>query len=230
MKHIVKVSTQEALDALTSFAQNHGTWDAVCADQSAETRTRYLSIKTALGAEQFCVCCYCESRVTVESDDSHVEHLKPRSRFPQDTFDYQNLSCSCQGGRGTDAHCGHHKGGDYDAALFVSPHNPDIEQLFRYNSEGGVAARDGAHEAQGQWMIQILNLDCPRLNNMRRSHGRGLLETIDALINSGDEDVIDELALTYLIPDGAQNLHPFYSVSRQIFGARGDAVLALFEE
>jgi hypothetical protein len=79
-------------------------------------------------------------------------------------------------------------------------------------------------------MIRTLNLDCPRLTNMRRSHAAGLQTAIQGMIDAGAIDDIDDLALSYLTSNNDGKLQRFFSVSRQIFGDRSDAILGLLEE
>ena len=38
------------------------------------------SVHESLMREQGFICCYCESWISM--DDSHIEHFRPRSRFP----------------------------------------------------------------------------------------------------------------------------------------------------
>lgn len=40
------------------------------------------------------LCCYCESRVGVV-EFGHIEHRKPKKKFPEDTYDWDNLHLAC---------------------------------------------------------------------------------------------------------------------------------------
>ena len=66
-------------------------------------------VHRSLLREQGYICCYCESRVQV--NDSHIEHFRPRSRYPGLALDYENLHCSCllDLKPGQPRHCGHEK-------------------------------------------------------------------------------------------------------------------------
>jgi hypothetical protein len=79
-------------------------------------------------------------------------------------------------------------------------------------------------------MIQTLNLDCPRLANMRRSYAAGLQTAIQGMIDADAVNGIDDLALAYLTPSKDGKLQRFFSLSRQIFGDRADALLGLLKE
>jgi uncharacterized protein (TIGR02646 family) len=191
----------------------------------------YTPVKAALRAEQQYLCYYCEARL----GDDHIEHFCPRhgphgnaSRM----FEYTNLGCSCNGGTDRNRHCGHYKGQQYDPMRFVTPCGEDSGKLFAYTVDGGIGCvlgLEAAEQARATYMIRTLNLDCPRLANMRRSHARALQHAIQGMIDAGAVDQIDDLALSYLTPDNEGRLRPFYSLSRQLFGTRAEVVLGLLE-
>jgi uncharacterized protein (TIGR02646 family) len=39
-------------------------------------------------------CCYCEARIGVVAFE-HIEHRRPKKKFPQDTFNWRNLHLAC---------------------------------------------------------------------------------------------------------------------------------------
>lgn len=40
------------------------------------------------------LCCYCESQIGIV-DFGHIEHRKPRRKYPESTFDWNNLHLAC---------------------------------------------------------------------------------------------------------------------------------------
>jgi uncharacterized protein (TIGR02646 family) len=50
-----------------------------------------------------CLCPYCERKIKVKA--SHIEHIRPKSKFPSLTFSYNNLMVSCNDPNT----CGHYK-------------------------------------------------------------------------------------------------------------------------
>lgn len=52
------------------------------------------------------LCCYCEARVGVV-EYGHIEHRKPKRRFPKSTYDWKNMHLSC-------TFCNIHKGNKYN--------------------------------------------------------------------------------------------------------------------
>lgn len=215
-------------ELLTWQGSGH-TWNDFARDEAS-----YKPVKVSLQAEQQHLCCYCETGFDVA--DSHIEHFQPRNGpygVPTLTFDYANLGCSCNGGTERNRHCGHHKSQEYDLSRFVNPSAEDSGRLFAYTVDGGIGGIPGlspTDQARVHYMIRTLNLGCPRLANMRRSHAVGLQTAIQGMIDAGAIDDIDDLALSYLTSNNDGKLQPFFSVSRQIFGDRAYAVLGLLEE
>lgn len=56
---------------------------------------KHEDIKKALVKTYKKCCCYCESPIGVQTYE-HIEHLKPKSIFPDKCFDWDNLHLSCQ--------------------------------------------------------------------------------------------------------------------------------------
>ena len=61
----------------------------------AETRWQSFKYKAPLSDklfdEQYGLCAYTELRLDEDESGDHIEHVKPKSSFPKNTFDYQNL-------------------------------------------------------------------------------------------------------------------------------------------
>lgn len=123
-------------------------------------------IHDALIDEQGFVCCYCESRI--RRGNSHVEHFRPKKRFPDGQLDYSNLHCSClrEQSPGEPDHCGHRKGDWFDENLLVSPLQDGCEKRFMFTANGEIFPRSGDDEA-ARATIERLGLDLPKLNALR---------------------------------------------------------------
>jgi len=168
-------------------------------------------VADSLRSEQHHLCCYCEVQIT--GTDSHVEHLVPRSRDVGKTYDYGNLAASCNGGTGQDCHCGHRKGGDYDPALFVSPHSPAADGLFTYRLDGSIGPANTQSPTAADYMRSLLGLDCPSLTGRRHRHARQLIESLGA---TPEPSLIAWACTYYLQPDAAGKLRQFPSLSRTL--------------
>lgn len=123
-------------------------------------------VHEALMTEQGYICCYCESSVT--KDDSHVEHFRPRGRFPHHDLDYENLHCSCLRtvSPGDPVHCGHRKGSWFDSELLISPLQQGCEKRFIFAPNGEIRPRRSDDRAAAT-TIKWLGLDLPKLNRLR---------------------------------------------------------------
>jgi len=61
---------------------------------SLKSKYAHPSIKEALLKETNGKCAYCESSFTA-TDYGHIEHIEPKSKFPNKIFEWTNLTLSC---------------------------------------------------------------------------------------------------------------------------------------
>ena len=172
-------------------------------------------VDAELRLEQQGLCCYCESAIV--PDNSHIEHMEPRSSNAARTYDYDNLAISCNGGRGE--HCGHHKDDRHrnpdvawDVQTFSPPHAPHTCTLFSYLPNGAIEPSLVAEE-KAKYLIGYMGLDCARLNDRRRQHARNLVAMLG---DACDPDILTWLRQDYLQTDANGCLKPYYSLSKAI--------------
>ncbi|MBE9198812.1 MULTISPECIES: retron system putative HNH endonuclease [unclassified Nodularia (in: cyanobacteria)] len=143
-------------------------------------------VHDALLKEQGYICCYCGMAVTRAT--SHIEHLQPRSTYPDLSLEYTNLIASCQG-ESTEpppvpVHCGHQKKYWYDEHLMVSPLKINCADFFHYPASGEILpTNDPEKTAAAKTTIEKLALNINKLQNMRKL-------AIDAAL-LGIEDLTD---------------------------------------
>jgi uncharacterized protein (TIGR02646 family) len=137
-------------------------------------------VEDALLKEQGYICCYCESRVSKEN--SHIEHLQPKSKYPDLMFEYGNLLASCQ--RGSEypppkpSHCGPHKDNWYDKHLLVSPLDETCTDFFRFTEAGEILpTHDLSKATAAKTTIEKLGLNIDKLRRQRR-------KVIEAILDS----------------------------------------------
>ena len=123
--------------------------------------SEYGEVKEQLIAEQLGMCCYCE--VILSLSDCHIEHLKPKSRYPQERFAYGNLLASCNSKKS----CGHKKGTWYHPDM-VSPLTIGCEQRFTYTLDGRMIPSDKEDKSALE-TIEQLGLNCATLKDRRKS-------------------------------------------------------------
>lgn len=110
--------------------------------------------------EQNFLCCYCEAKVTL--DNSHVEHIKPKDMDEDSlTFDYSNLSVSCDGECFHDKRltCGHKKENKFNELDFLNPTKVvDIREYFIYTDNCYIGASN-KNEKKAKYTMQLLQLN-----------------------------------------------------------------------
>lgn len=113
-------------DELTSAIAQYGSFSALPLKEKSIISKRYgdSSIRQALQGKR-AKCVYCESPLNV-SGDEQVEHYYPKSRYPEQTFVWDNLFPACM-------ICNRSKG-DFDTKNnpFVHPVDDDPEDHFTY--------------------------------------------------------------------------------------------------
>jgi len=117
-----------------------------------------------LEKEQQHACCYCEKGITPDNidTDSHLDHVRPRDKFPQFKNDYHNLVVSCQ----TPGRCGNAKGSQFNNHFIVpTEENPGDYLTYFINGE----MRAIANNKKANVTIEMLNLNAPRLVGARRA-------------------------------------------------------------
>ncbi len=142
----------------------------------------------ALIAEQGGLCCYCQSLVS--ADNSHIEHLLPRTLYPELQLDYANLLCSCgrpHGHTSMPDHCGHAKA---EKELPITPLQQDCGTHFIYSSDGTIAPANSLDTPAAE-TIRILKLNSEELVAARKA-------TIDTFIDDSGIDDWDSYARAFL--------------------------------
>ncbi len=167
--------------------------------------------RNKLKHQQQGLCAYTEFNISAfvslassTQNGCHIEHIKPKSRFPTETFDYENLIVSIldahdlrsikQGelsvsNQGPDdkSHLnyfgGHAKLHFYDDNLFISPTDQNCGCFFAFLEESGAMVPspnlDDAEQEKAKYTIDLLNLNHPYLKNQRRLRMAEVRDDID---------------------------------------------------
>ncbi|MEA2018376.1 MAG: retron system putative HNH endonuclease [Campylobacterota bacterium] len=131
-----------------------------------------------LDNEQNYLCGYCESKVIL--DNSHLEHIKPKSLDEENlTFNYNNIIVSCEGKcyttDNTPESCGHKKLDEFDEELFLNPTTQnDIRAYFTYESNGTINP-SGLNDNKSSYTINLLKLNTFN-NNLQEARKISLRE------------------------------------------------------
>ena len=221
-------------------------------DPEATLRWKRFSEKRLISKylldRQFGLCCYTELNLTdfahEQNSGYHIEHEKPKSLFPQLTFDFGNLLLCALNSQDLEhilAHLqfgGHFKKSKYDAQLFISPHQYNCREFFVYSSSTGEItpnlSRSTAEQQKAQYTIDLLNLNAPFLKAERLQWLQEIEDCLEPFIDSGDKASIELIAETELLPyerehpqlmHSCSQLRKFHSAVRSIFGAVGEMVI-----
>jgi len=196
-------------------------------------RNHKAKVQENLLDEQYGLCCYSEIRADLEGLGYHIEHLRPKSLYPAQTFDYTNLAASALSSNDLttfktikeETFGGHAKLSKFDPALFVSCHDLDCARYFAYLSDGRVVASDNLNNLEkdrANYNIGLLNLNSPYLTNRRRRWYDELDKLIEEHIDKNWS--IEHLAAIDLVPSNGR-LSQFFSLTRQFFGQVAEQVI-----
>ncbi len=123
-------------------------------------------------------CAYCEASLNITSS-AYIDHFRPRSLFPELTFEYNNLNYSCQ-------ICNRNKSDSWNKDYFnPSEENPEKHIVFR----GLLACK---LDDRGQKMIDLLKINETKRLKLKEKTYEGMLYSIinaKSIINLVDKDV-----------------------------------------
>ncbi len=201
MKTVVKSMPEP--DNLAAFrtADPNGAWEDLRNGALHHGHEALQEIYSRTIRDQKGLCAYCECRIRVE-DTLHrrIEHFHPKSDRSSNKnwdLDWQNMLAVCDGGTRSghplpkNMHCDARKGSVvYDGNLLnplLLPLFPSLFAIHKRTGElkadkracAGVTIRNnhcGTTKALVENTIEILNLNCPRLSDLRLA----VVEAIDA--------------------------------------------------
>lgn len=109
--------------------------------------------------EQKGICCYCCA--SLEYENAHNEHIRPRDSYPDLSMDYNNMLASCRN-RNT---CGMKKGSQFEEKKFVSPLEHGCEDEFIFEPDGTIVGKT----IRGIYTVNLLNLNTYALKAARQA-------------------------------------------------------------
>jgi flagellum-specific peptidoglycan hydrolase FlgJ len=122
---------------------------------------------------------YCEGKFEHNSY-SHVEHIKPKAKFPELKFSWDNLGFSCQV-------CNTNKGEKYNETTpFIDPYSENPEDyivfllFYLFPKQGS---------EQGEYTIKELDLNRPNLIERRKERIDKLNVMINATYRTSSENL-----------------------------------------
>lgn len=156
--------------------------------EALKTDYKYPENKKALLESSFGKCIYCESKIT-HIDYGDVEHIKPKSKYPQLKFEWSNLGIACTKCNRT------FKNDNYDEYTpFINPFEED-PSVFLIAAGAFLFQKRGSE--RGEITIHGLGLNRPELIEKRQSKIDIINKAIDACFKTKNP-TIKKLALESL--------------------------------
>ena len=127
-------------------------------------------------------CAYCEDEINTKDGNSHLEHFRQQSRYPQGTFSWSNIFGSCDRSKS----CGRQKDkqAKYCHRDLIKMDEEDPENFLVFLPDGNVDPAEGlspADENRAKETIRIFNLNGP-LRQDRKKAVNGYLETAEDFV------------------------------------------------
>jgi uncharacterized protein (TIGR02646 family) len=159
----------DLLQALRRYRRVRGArpkQDAGRALRLAEECYRHPQVKQALVELFHGKCAYCESKIP-HVDYGHIEHYRPRWRFPGLTFDWSNLLLACGTCNGA-GHKGDRFPAEDEGGPLVNPceDDPSKHLDFRFDRDTRLASVYGK-TPRGITTEKVLGLNRPELRAFR---------------------------------------------------------------
>ena len=120
---------------------------------------RHEEVKDALIKSSFEKCAFCEGK-PAENGNIEVEHYKPKSLYPDSTFEWSNYLPACRKCNGTKL--------DHDTISepIVNPYDINPDEVFYY-SDIQIKAVENQNQEIGTKTIQVCGLNSVRLMKPR---------------------------------------------------------------
>lgn len=172
------VWTKSLIDAVNSY----GGYSHIpkSEKESLLSHYRHKDIQEALSKSSFCKCAFCESKVDV-SGYMEVEHLAPKSIYPQLAFNWDNLLPACR-------KCNASKSA-YDTVTepIIDPSKLDPEMFLTYDCLPICPKENPSGTELAQRTIEECDLNRTSLYEARASLLKALTEYMDELKDKMDE-------------------------------------------
>jgi len=180
-----KLERPKAPDCLEDFQHGRNNWSYV-SHNDKEVIWQQLDVM------QQKRCAYCENTLQDKKGNrkAHIEHLRQRNRYPQGTFQWDNLFGSCNRNNS----CGNYKDRLplYNHADIIKMDIEDPEHFFLFVSDGTIVIRSELSEQdkdRAQETLRVFNLDSMNgsLRHMRKIAIQGYLQTAEELLQLATE-------------------------------------------
>ena len=152
-------------------------------------RYRHSDVRIALDKMYGGRCCYCESEIGVVAD-GHIEHRKPKRRFPGHCFDWNNLHLACP-------KCNQAKGDNWKARAPILDAVVDIpiDKHLTYGLKDVLGVIRSVRTPRGKTTVDDTDLNREKLRNARTQVFVGVMGVMAELKDAGRSPRVAELRL-----------------------------------
>ncbi|TCS38084.1 retron system putative HNH endonuclease [Reinekea marinisedimentorum] len=224
MRKVNRVSTTQALEnkrlnPLATASEAVKAWKRFRSPHKKEIRESFLR-------EQEGLCAYTEILISSSRYGCHIEHIRPKTGYPELTFEPDNLIiCSLSD---TDLRTinkeeyfgGHYKRAFLDEEKFLFCTECNVNEFIVYLSSGEVfpnASLEAEEIKKAEYTIELLNLNSPVLVHKRKQWIEYIDGEIEFLESSG-LDVADFIGGLLEIDQSSGHLQqPFISITQSRF-------------
>ncbi|WP_343808397.1 hypothetical protein [Marinobacterium maritimum] len=176
------------LGALKAAIANYGSYKKIPEKEKQKLISHYRndSVRSALIKSSFGKCAFCEC-IPSEGGNFEIEHFKPKSIYPDLTFDWVNFLPACRKCNGSkDSH-------DTGAEPIINPYDIDPKYVF-YFEDIVIKAVESPLKETADKTIEVCGLNTVRLWKPRaeilvslRIFSRAIEEAIEELKNADTE-------------------------------------------
>lgn len=189
-------------------------WDNLNAQCKREIRESVIALSSQQNA--YPRCAYCEGPVYHEG---HIEHFRRKKKFPELTFEWENLFFSCDGRY----HCGHYKdrkdAPPYNPDNLIKPDIDDPDNFLYFSSNGEVWVRNGLNKTDAERAlktIDVFGLNDPVLVANRKKSLDQYKKDLDLLLSFFEERPED--TINYINNEIEENKrHPYSTTIKHFF-------------
>lgn len=200
----------------TSQEEAERRWGNYATKPKKNLRKKVIEIQSGL-------CAYSEINLEDHGYTSHLEHIKPKSQYPELTFDFNNIVVSAlttneikdREYNRSDVFGGEFKQRAYNEDLFISCTDPDCSKYFTYINNGEVHPHPKLTPEEtdkAKYTISTLNLNSPILVGKRELFIQNLKEQIN---NNNDIESVNKVINQNITSINNSPLLSFYSISKQ---------------
>jgi len=152
-------------------------------DALAKRNYRHEENKEALRKPTHGKCMYCEGKMEPTSY-SDIEHIKPKSKFPELEFAWENLGFACQ-------RCNRNKGAEYnETEPLINPYDENPEDYIYFWEWFAKPVRGSS---RGEYTIRKLDLNRIGLVETRQEKFEDIEKLIKILSGLSDESLRNQL-------------------------------------